>query len=245
MTTLKCSILSLGVLAVSLFGQAPAKAPKTPIFISPTLADSVVLITPPPKLDSKRMKQDVAEIVAIHRTANPQEIERANWDNKHENLFAIANVLGEKFTEESLPATAKLWADMNNDQGIVVSAAKKFFQHPRPYDFDSNIQSVCGSKAGGPKNSYPSGHGTVGYLSALVLTMMVPEKGEAIRARADEYAHNRVVCGDHYSADLPASKEAAQLIIGNMIGNPKFQQEFAAAKAEVRKALELPEPSQR
>jgi acid phosphatase (class A) len=185
------------------------------------------------------MSQDVAEIFAIHRSATPQEIESANWDNKHENIFAIANVLGEKFTRESMPATARLWADMDNDQGIVVSAAKKFFQHPRPYDLDSGIKSVCSSKAGGPKNSYPSGHGTVGYLSALVLSMMVPEKGEALRARADEYAHNRVVCGDHYSSDLPASKEAAELMMGNMIANPKFQREFAAAKAEVRQALGL------
>jgi acid phosphatase (class A) len=242
MTTLKLTrnTILAGCLAASLFGQVPAKAPKapkTPIFVSPALPGAVVLITPPPALDSKKMSRDVAEIFAIHRSATPQEIESANWDNKHENLFAIAKVLGNDFTAESMPVTAKLWADMDNDQGIFVSAAKKFFQHPRPYDLDANIKSICGSKAGGPKNSYPSGHGTVGYLSALVLSMMVPEKGEAIRARADEYGHNRVVCGDHYSADLPASKEAAELIMGNMIGNPKFQEEFAAAKAEVRQHL--------
>jgi acid phosphatase (class A) len=121
----------------------------------------------------------------------------------------------------------------------VVSAAKKFFQHPRPYDLDPNIHSICGSKPGGAKNSYPSGHGTVGYLSALLLSMMVPEKQDLLRARADEYADNRIVCGDHYAADLPASKEAAELIMGNIIGNPRFQQEFAAAKAEVRKTFGL------
>ena len=241
MTTRKLTrtaVLS-GFLAASLFGQAPARTPKTPIFISPALVDAVVLIAPPPALDSKRMSKDLAEIFAIHRSATPQEIEAANWDNKHEDLFAIAKVLGAKFTRESMPATAQLWADMDNDQGIVVSAAKKFFQHPRPYDLDSSIKSICGATPGGPKNSYPSGHGTIGYLSALVLTMMVPEKGEAIRARADQYAHNRVVCGDHYASDLEGSKQAAELIMGNMIGNPKFQQEFAAAKAEVRQALGL------
>lgn len=128
---------------------------------------------------------------------------------------------------------------MDNDQSIFVSAAKKYFQQLRPYDLDSNIHSICGSKPGGARNSYPSGHGTTGYLSALVLSMMVPEKSEALRARADEYAHNRVVCGDHYSADLPASKEAAELVMGNMIGSPKFELEFAAAKAEIRQALGL------
>jgi acid phosphatase (class A) len=233
--------LLCGFTAACLSGQAaaPARAPRTPIFIAPNLADAVVLITPPPALDSKKMSKDIAEIYAIHRVITQQEIEKANWDEKHEDIYAIGMVLGDRFTKESLPAMAVLWEDMNNDQSIVVSGAKKYFQHPRPYDLDPNLKSVCGGKPGGAKNSYPSGHGTVGYLSALVLSMMVPEKQESIRARADEYAHSRIVCGDHYAADLPASKEAAELIMGNMIGNPRFQQEFAAAKAEVRKALGL------
>ena len=241
MITIRCTLLSIFT-AAALFSQAPAKTPrppKTPILISPELVNAVVLITPPPALDSKKMSKDVAEIYAIHRSATPQEIEKANWDNAHENIYAIGMVLGDKFTKENLPATAALWADVDNDQSIVVSAAKKFFQHPRPYDLDPNIHSICGSKPGGAKNSYPSGHGTMGYISALLLSMMVPEKQDLIRARADEYAHNRVVCGDHYSADQPASKEAAELIVGNMIGNPRFQQEFAAAKAEVRKTFGL------
>ncbi len=237
--TLTRSTILCCFLTASLFGQAQAKAPKTPIFISPGLVDAVSGITPPPALDSKKMTRDIVEIYALHRSATPQEIEAANWDNKHENLFAIAKVLGDQFTQESLPATAALWADMDNDQSIVVSAAKKYFQHPRPYDLDPNIKSLCGSKAGGPKNSYPSGHGTVGYLSAAVLSMMVPEKAEALYARADEYAHNRIICGDHYASDIPASKEAAELLMGNMMGNPRFQQEFTAAKAEVRRALGL------
>jgi acid phosphatase (class A) len=237
-THIRATILC-GLTAASLLAQTAVKAPKKPIFISPELADAVTMITPPPALNSKKMSKDVAEIYAIHRAATPEEVERANFDNKHEDLFAIGSVLGSKFNKESLPATAALWADMDNDQGIVVTAAKKYFAHPRPYDLDANIKSLCGSKAGGPKNSYPSGHGTVGYVSAMVLSMMVPEKSEALHSRADEYGHNRIVCGDHYAADIPASKEAAEMIIGNMIGNARFQKEFAAAKAEVRQALGL------
>jgi acid phosphatase (class A) len=237
-TLLRGAVLC-GLMTAPFFGQTPAKPPRTPIFISPALADSVVLLTPPPALDSPRLSRDVAEIYAIHRSATSQEIERANWDNKHESIFAIAMALSDKLTAESTPALAKLWADMDNDQGIFVSAAKKYWQELRPYDLDANIKSLCGSKPGGPKNSYPSGHGTTGYLSALVLSMMVPEKSGIVHARADEYGHSRVVCGDHYSVDIPASKEAAEIIMGNMVGNPRFHQEFAAAKAEVRKALGL------
>jgi acid phosphatase (class A) len=233
------SAVLCGFLAASLSGQTPARAPRTPILTSPALADSVVLLTPPPALDSKKLARDVGEIYAIHRSATPQEIERANWDNKHESIFSIAMVLNDKLTAESMPALVKLWADMDNDQHIFVTAAKNYWQELRPYDLDANIKSICGSKPGGPKNSYPSGHGTTGYLSALVLSMMVPEKSQTLHARADEYGHSRVVCGDHYESDIPASKEAAEIVMGNMLGNPRFQQEFAAAKAEVRKALGL------
>ena len=237
-TAIRCVTLC-GLLAASLFGQTATQPPRTPIFISPELAKSVVLLTPPPAVDSPKMSHEIAEIYAIHRSATPQETERANWDNKHENLFAIAMVLGDKVTAESMPALAKLWTDMDNDQHIFVTAAKQYWQELRPYDLDPNVKSICGSKPGGPKNSYPSGHGTTGYLSALVLSMMVPEKSEILHARADEYGHSRVVCGDHYSVDIPASKESAEIIMGNMIGSPKFQQEFAAARAELRKALGL------
>jgi acid phosphatase (class A) len=228
-----------GFLAASLFGQAPAKPPKTPILVSPAIVDAVAAITPPPALDSPKMSKDLAEIFAIHRSPAPQEIENANWDNKHENIWAIAKVLGDKFTAESMPATAALWADVNNDQGMFVSAAKKYFQHPRPFDLDPAIQSVCGATRGAPRNSYPSGHGTMGYVSALLLSMMVPEKAAILHARADEYAHNRVVCGEHYAADAIGSRESAGLVVGNMLASPRFQQEFAAAKTEVRHALGL------
>jgi acid phosphatase (class A) len=235
--TLARSIICFSFLATSIFAQTSGRPARTPILISPEIVDGVVALTPPPPLDSAKMSKDLAEIFAIHRLANSQQIESANWDNKHENIWAIARVLSDKFTPESMPATAALWADVSNDQGIFVTAAKKYFQHPRPYDLDANIKSVCGSNPGGPKNSYPSGHGTVGYVAAILLTMMVPERATVLHARADEYAHNRVVCGDHYAADVMPSREGAYMIVGNMIGNPKFEQKFIAAKAEVRRAL--------
>jgi acid phosphatase (class A) len=237
MTTLTRNTFLFGCLTASLFGQEPARPPKTPILVSPAILEAIPGLTPPPPLDSAKMSKDIAEIYAIHRTANKQQIDSAQWDNSHENLWAIAKVLSDNFTAESMPATAAFWADVNNDQSMFVSAAKKYFQHPRPYDLDPNIKSVCGSKAGGPKNSYPSGHGTMGFVASLVLTMMVPEKAEVLKSRADEFAHNRVVCGDHYAADAIASKESAYIIVGNMIGNPRFEQKFSAAKAEVRRTL--------
>ena len=41
-----------------------------------------------------------------------------------------------------------------------------------------------------------------GYLEAMILAEIVPEQREAIFfVRADDYAHNRWVCGAHYPSD--------------------------------------------
>lgn len=66
-----------------------------------------------------------------------------------------------------------------------MNPAKNFFQRPRPYLFDTSIQPVCKVKADRTDYAYPSGHSTTGYFEALVLVMMVPEKRDAILARAE------------------------------------------------------------
>ncbi len=77
-------------------------------------------------------------------------------------------------------------------------------------------------------------------IFALTLIDMVPEKRDEILARADEYAHNRLVCGVHYATDLLASKLSAYTIHAIMDVNPQFQAELHAAKTELRAILSLP-----
>jgi len=68
---------------------------------------------------------------------------------------------------------------------------------------------------------------------------MVPEKKVEILARADEYAHHRLVCGVHYPSDIAAARNVAYVLFGYMIATPRFQMDLAAARAETRKQLGL------
>ena len=68
---------------------------------------------------------------------------------------------------------------------------------------------------------------------------MVPERRDAILARAEDYGHNRLICGVHYATDVPASKLLAYTIHAVMEVNPGYQQELANAKTELRRALGL------
>ena len=108
---------------------------------------------------------------------------------------------------------------------------------PRPYQVDETLRPVC--KTTTQHNAYPSGHTLSGYLLAFTLTEIVPEKSAEILARADDYAHNRLVCGVHTASDLEASRRVAYAMFGSMLEEPRFQQDLAAAREETRHALGL------
>jgi acid phosphatase (class A) len=79
-----------------------------------------------------------------------------------------------------------------------------------------------------------TGHALTGYLEALTLAEIVPEKRPEILERADNYAHNRLVCGVHYASDIEASRRIAYVVFGYMLATPRFERDLAAAKLELR-----------
>jgi acid phosphatase (class A) len=131
-----------------------------------------------------------------------------------------------------------LSAYIRKDESAASSPLKNVYRRPRPYQADSTLHPVC------PLNpeptSYPSGHSLSGYLLAFTLVQMVPEKRQEIFARADEYVHNRLICGVHYASDIDASRKVAYAIFGSLVASSRFQQDLAAAREETRGKLGLP-----
>jgi acid phosphatase (class A) len=216
---------------------AHAQTPRKPIFVTPEQLNVAAILPAPPADGSTRGKAELAEVHRLQDTRTEAMIAHARADDAEEDMFVFKDVLGDKFTAENMPATALLSAHMHNDEGIIVNPAKNFYAKLRPFNFDSTVKPVCKTNANVKDYGYPSGHGTTGYLEALVLVMMVPEKRDAILARADDYAHSRVVCGVHYPSDGVASRLTAYAMMGLIVNNLQFQKEFEAAKAETRKLL--------
>ena len=226
-----------------LLAQAPAtpapKPQRKPIFVSVDQVYAPGILPTPPANDSWKTLEELAELHRIEQTRTPAEIKHAQEDDAEESIFSFADVMGPKFTKENLPLTALLSSHVKNDEGIIVNPGKNTFKRPRPYHLDATLHPVCKTTTNREDYGYPSGHGTTGFLEALTLVQMVPEKRDAILARADDYAHSREVCGAHYASDEAASKTLAYAMMGVMMVNPQFKAELAAAKAELRAALGL------
>jgi acid phosphatase (class A) len=240
---LACSLLLLSALCIAQQANpqmSPAAVPKparTAYYVDPEVLTIVDLLPDPPAVDSAASRADLAEVHRIEQARTPEQAAKAKADEDEEDMFVFKSVFGPNFTGEALPITAALGVHVKNEQSVIGAQLKSRFQRPRPYQTDSTLHPACQVET--KHDSYPSGHGLTGYLEAFTLAEIVPEKRTEILARADNYAHNRVVCGVHYPSDIEASRQAAYAIFGYMLATPRFQRDLAAAREEMRTKLGL------
>ena len=227
----------------AVFAQAPAashaQAANADHYTRNAPPDLSGIIPPPPAQNSDTTKAELALLHQIQQSRTPAQVAAAQFDDQHENIFYLRTVMGNGFTPDNLPLLAALADRAHSEASAASHALKDEFKRPRPYQFDHTLHPVCEVVA--QPNSYPSGHTIVGYLDAFILIRMVPEKSREILARADDFAHNRMVCGVHYPSDLVAGREVAYVVFGYLMAQPRFQNDLAAARAETRKRLGLDE----
>ncbi len=238
--TMRKSLLSACAALLILTGSAAAKELRAPAFVPTADFDALDMLPHPPAADSVTTKKELTILHWIEDHRTPEEVAQAKADEAERDIFIFKTVLGDGFNAQALPLTALLSKHVEDDQQADSEPVKNKFDRVRPYNNDKTLHPVCALKT--VADSYPSGHSMTGYLMALTLASMLPEKRDAIFARADDYLHNRLICGVHYPSDVQAGKEVAYALFGVMEDNPKFKAERAAAEAEIRKALNLPAP---
>jgi acid phosphatase (class A) len=227
----------VGAAAFSGYLAAQNRNPRKGIFVTPEQLDAATILPAPAPDGSSEANAELAEVHRLQDSRQAAQIAHAKADDEEEDIFIFRDVLGEKFNARDLPQTALLSTHLHNDESVIGGAAKEKFQRLRPFNFDATVKPVCKTNDNVKDYGYPSGHSLTGYLEALALIQMVPEKRGAILVRADDYAHSRVVCGVHYTSDTIASKLAAYAMMGIMVNHPQFQKELEAARLETRQAL--------
>jgi acid phosphatase (class A) len=214
---------------------------KETFFVTPQQSDIRAFLPPPPADQSDEVGKELVELHHIAETRTPAELALAQADDQDRTIFIYRTVLGPRFAAETLPRTAALSARLHGDATANIAPAKAGFHRIHPYDLDPSLTAACKrGKKERDDSAYPSGHSTSGYVLAYALIEMVPEQRDAILARADLYAHNRLVCSKHWPSDVAAGKASAARIHELMRQNPAYRAELTAAATEIRQALGLP-----
>ncbi len=218
-------LASVAATAIPVLAKDTAIAP---YYLPAGTVDLTQLLAPPPNLDSPLERYDEKKIgQALAQRTNADLVQVAT--DKHRSIFVFASVLGKQFVPASLPLTAALFRHAGADTETLVEQAKAHFARPRP--------------PGAPQThgSYPSGHAAFAACSAVLLSQMVPEKRDALFARASIFAESRIIAGVHYPSDVEAGWISGTVIAAALLRQPRFQSDFSAATVELRAALGLPE----
>ena len=237
-TVLAVTALLMGCAAGGALAQAQAGAKKAQAvskFLKPGDLDPALVLPPPPADDAPAAVEGRAELHRIAATARtPERLAQAKHDDEVEDVRSIADVLGPAFDLGRFPATQRLFADLRTEDSLAAKDAKAYFKRERPFLNDRELD-VC-DDAHDKKNSYPSGHATMGYASAAVLAQLMPGNAQVILARASDYAESRLICGVHYRSDLEAGHVLGTALVAKLMTKPEFVGELEAARAELTAA---------
>lgn len=239
--------LVAGSMAVSAFSQGAA--PKQPLpttyrFLNPADVNPAKLLPPPSKDGSETQQREMETVKRIIQTRTKERHEQAHWDAIHEDTTPWQSVIAPDFDFKKFPATAKLLADVLNDQTVATSAAKEYFKRKFPVAAAmpgaSYAQWSCDAADRKPESrplrSYPSGHATMGFTFGVVLANLIPEKSQALLARSNDYAYSREVCGDHYHSDVEAGHVLGTVVGTLLLHNEALRPEIEAARQELKNA---------
>ena len=80
--------------------------------------------------------------------------------------------------------------------------------------------------------SYPSGHTSIGWATALVLAEVNPANQDAILERGYQFGQSRVICGYHWQSDVDAGRIVGSAAVATLHSDPEFQAQLAKAKQE-------------
>lgn len=248
LSLLRSSVCAVAVIfsASAVFAQdAPAKkikdhrtAPELFFLQEGDVPNSFLLLPAPP---------DGASITFLNDQA------RYNWGKtmrntpRGEQSFKDAHVEGngvpQAFSEafgveinEETPEILKLIVGMREDAGdLGTREAKNYYNRQRPFSFYE--EDTCNPEQQAElstNGSYPSGHTSIGWATALVLAEINPERQNEILKRGYEMGESRVICGYHFQSDVDAGRITGAVTVARLHADPAFQAQLEKAKAEFR-----------
>lgn len=215
----------------------PAKPPAVSKFLEPGELDPAQLLPPPPADGSPEALAEIAELHRLEAVRTPERFALARHDDEFEDVTSIAAPLGPAFDLSRYPKTAQLFADLRNEDSVTAKRFKVYFNRTRPRVADPTLNGCKGGE--GSDNSraaYPSGHATMGYAAAAVLSNLMPGNAQLFQARAADYGESRLICDAHYRRDIEAGHVLGVALVAELMTKPRFREELEAARAELTAA---------
>jgi len=150
---------------------------------------------------------------------------------------AFSCSLGIPVGEQDTPALYMLLRRTLTDLGLASYSAKNAYQRERP--FMVNGAPICtpdDEQLLRKDGSYPSGHTSVGWGWALILTELSPEHTDMLIARGRSFGESRNVCNVHWYSDVVAGRLVGAAAVSKLHTNEQFLRAMDAARSDIVRA---------
>lgn len=232
MRTILAAVLALGL------GVEPA-----PYLDASNTPDGLRILPPPPKAGSAA---DVADKRIFAETRALQGSPRwrlATSDVDTEAFDTFACAMGMRLTKKAAPALARV-LDRAGTGGLV-DPVKSRYAVRRPYL--GGEAPICQARTEhlASNGDYPSGHTAGGWMEALILAELLPDRATELLARGRAFGESRAVCGAHSASAVQAGFMAGASVVAALHGLAEFRADMDAARAELaalRTNAPTPEP---
>ena len=213
----------------------------SPTFPLDNLPDATKYLPNPPALGTVLFAYDINQHIKNSKKRSTSEGKSAIEDIalSFERMCTIYSTLfGKTISQTITPHIYKLMERVFFTGGPACDRTKEKYVRMRPY-YQFNEETADGLKRSQTfyenlfeKTSYPSGHSSQAWLTAMVLAEINPSQTETLLARAYRYGQSRVITGYHWQSDVDSGRLLASVIYAHLHANEEFMKMMELAKKE-------------
>lgn len=202
--------------------------------------NSFIILPPPPDGASITFLNDQARYTWGKTMRNTPRGEQAVQDARVSGdgvPRAFSEAFGIEINKEGTPEIYQLIVGMREDAGdLGTREAKDYYNRTRPFSFyDEDTCNPEQQEELSTNGSYPSGHTSIGWATALVLAEINPDRQNEILKRGYDMGESRVICGYHFQSDVDAGRLTGAMTVARLHADPAFQSQLEKAKKEFKK----------
>lgn len=210
-----------------------------PYFTSPEMPNALHYLPGPPQANSMRFAYDTAQYNWGKSMRPTPRGEKARLDAEYSiaRMAAIFSpVLGIEISEKNTPQIWKLLTDATKTTDFACDSAKITYMRKRPYMvFHEPTLIPADEEPLSHNGSYPSGHTTLGWSTALILCEVDPADQDALLKEGFEYGQSRVIAGFHWQSDVDAARVVAGAAFARIHTSKAYLKQLKKAQKEFRK----------
>ncbi len=228
-----CPLVALALGAALLSTSLGAQKPQG--YLPDGAFDILQVLPPAPVKGDARYKADRTIFKQTRALIGTPRYVLATSDAVYEQPALMADfscTVGVALTPQDAPRTKALVDRALLDTEGQTGVAKHFYKRLRPFQIDKG--KICESKEDlAHSYDYPSGHTTLGWTWALILSDLLPDRATPILARGRAYGDSRFICGAHNESAVEGGKLSAGATMAVVRTTAAYQADAAAARREL------------